>query len=151
VAKLIFTEEDERLVESLVKEFDPKTHPIASQIADRLPATEWEWTVRTLRSYVADRARKAIAARAYIDAILEAGLVNALGLEAFFHGPASPGAFNFGMRNSREDELLDKLEHIRAPGAPAHRSCYCFEFMSEVEDAIDDRVLNDLDPWRANA
>lgn len=52
MAKLIFTEEDERLIESLLEEFDPAKRMAHLQLRDLVPATTWDALVGYQRSII---------------------------------------------------------------------------------------------------
>lgn len=64
MAEVIFTAEDERIIEDLVAELDPVKHPFTAPLADLLPSSEWARWVEELRGYVRTMARACLACNA---------------------------------------------------------------------------------------
>lgn len=140
MAKIIFTEEDERLIESLLEEFDPAKHPVASMLPKLLAEDEWARLSDGLRSFIESKIRTCMAARAYILALKEAGALDEVEPREYLHNDIWSPNFGFGSEvpeefASREDLPYGPSREWRLPG----------EYVISVSEIIEERFQSGLD------
>jgi hypothetical protein len=143
VAKLIFTDEDERLIESFVLEFEPTTHPVAATMSDFMPSETWQRMAASLRAWIRNRVGMVLHVRAFAEAVRDHGLADEEGLDDFFRNTGI-GQDNFGRAPEIPDDLWDSVQSDLPDngneGSPI--AVYIFQ----VGDEIDRRLLSDVDP-----
>lgn len=142
MAKLVFTTEDERLIDSLVKEFEPTAHPISAPLADLLPSDAWARFCEAARSYVGKKAKACMAARAIIEAMSEAGVLDADGMRTLHHHEIWD--VNLGMGGELPDEFTDRSHDL--PLGPSGEWSLPADYIITVGEIIEEHFRFGLFP-----
>lgn len=139
MAKLIFTEEDERLIESLMEEFDPATHPISAPLADLLSAGEWERLSDALRSFIEAKIRTCMAARGFILALKDAGALENVAAREYLNSDIWAPNMGFGC------EIPEEFMWRDFPLGPSGDWSLPADFTITAGEAIEQRFQSGLD------
>ncbi|MDQ3765831.1 MAG: hypothetical protein M3346_00580 [Actinomycetota bacterium] len=107
MAKLTFSEDNVRTIERLSKKYDPETHPALKDHTDTMPADDWVFMCDYMRRRTRETIITCLCARAYLDSLIERGMLGSKGLEEFFHGSVHAAQSNFGCLEGPEEFALE--------------------------------------------
>lgn len=155
MAKLTFTEDDIKIMALLAHKFDPETYPELEPFADTMPADDWHFTCDYMRRRLHETIVGCLCARAYLEGLIERGMVTDKGLEQFFHGGIDGAQRNFGNLDGPEelafemryvDICIRQQRQVRNESGMVDHS-ELGEIFSSIQTEVEGRVLGDLDPW----
>lgn len=135
--KLVWTEEDERLIKSLVEEFEPTKHPLSSALTDYLPSGEWHRWVVELREYVKKTAQVCLSLRAITEGFSEQDISS---IHKGEHPEVLRNAF-LDVARRYEPVPDDITRHYDVPRTPDGEWSLQNGYIIEVGGEIEERLL----------
>ncbi len=131
MAKLTFSEDNVRTIERLSKKYDPETHPALKDHTDTMPADDWVFMCDYMRRRTRETIITCLCARAYLDSLIERGMLGSKGLEEFFHGSVHAAQSNLGVSRDRRSSrskivtsISSWLARARSFTAPLRSASY---------------------------
>ncbi len=154
MAKLVFDEDDVRTIERLSKKYDPETHPALKDYTDTMPADDWVFMCDYMRRRIRETIVTCLCARAYLDSLIERGMLGSKGLEDFFHGTLNAAQSNFGWLDGPEDLAIEDRHVAILMASPRQilnengqvDGAELAETLYDIHGGIEDELIGDLDP-----